>query len=451
MDRTILTTTRMANLFSRAFEILIGEAGPADMVVTRHDESTHFRMPNQCGQPRDVRIGWLVAALVGGPVLIYVVIAGTLAYEPEDRDLDGMYLFIAAIVGVMALIYCQWRKAWHHEILLRCDELQLMFVETFTGRSTLNVIKLEPIRQFTVIQHGLTGNLQAESATDDPVPILNGGEAEFLTHLAELLALERARLDPGAPVIPIAVEAPAIGVERERTVQPLHSRIALTRNERGITLDWPELPDPRQEQARKAWRSFQLAIALLVGALLAFMVLHALDFPDIAGICAIPFIGGLAALLAAASHGISAAKPFISPEANMPRQIAFAGNLLVRTGQDQSKQLWYKHEIAALAIEEEVETQESSSGENGQTTITQLQWLRLVVRLHNGEKFRLYAICAGYPVTDYRYKAEVEWIATQLRQALGAKENTETPTIPRLDSQAIQDMSDRTKETRISS
>ena len=90
---------------------------------------------------------------------------------------------------------------------------------------------------------------------------------------------------------------------------------------------------------------------------------------------------------------------------------------MIRTSRDHRKQVWYRQEIRAVAIEDRTETHESHS-EGGSTTVTITYITQLVLELQSGEKPILTAHFTDDPKRDYRPRAELEWVATQLRQAL---------------------------------
>ena len=128
------------------------------------------------------------------------------------------------------------------------------------------------------------------------------------------------------------------------------------------------------------------------------------------------------------------------------RQLSVAGNLLIRTTRDHRKQIWYRHEIREISLQESVETHESSEGGT-----TYAYRLLLSVVLHNDERGLLMTMECGYPLTDYRPRAELEWIATLLRQALHTEAPSEATAVSAEPvSEAIRDLTPRPPETRIS-
>jgi hypothetical protein len=106
------------------------------------------------------------------------------------------------------------------------------------------------------------------------------------------------------------------------------------------------------------------------------------------------------------------------------RQLSIADDLFICTASDLRKRIWYRQEIRTIAlVEADVET--TSTDENGSAHTVISRVLRLVVELHNGEQVILLGISAG--LADYRPRAELEWIATMLRQALGTEAGALAP------------------------
>src|SRR5262249_29210863 len=129
-------------------------------------------------------------------------------------------------------------------------------------------------------------------------------------------------------------------------------------------------------------------------------------------------------------------------------QLAVAGNLLVRTTRDHKKQVWYRQEIEAILLENDVETQ-TNNGEGGPSVGAGLYHLLLVVRLANGERTTIARWDANYPLTDYRPRAELEWVATRLRQALFHTTTEPAPTRDDRLAHAVQVTTDSGDKTRI--
>ena len=190
-------------------------------------------------------------------------------HPEERRDYWGMSGCVAGILAGMVFVYFRTRIDWHYELDLTPAELRVSYISS--GQRWLTTrIDLTPIRQFTVVTHGVKTSLQAESVEDPPRLILRNGEAGLLLRVAQRLAEERAALDPQLPVLRVTVEPPAAEAGADRFEQPLHSKIALTRQEAGLTLDFPLPESARTATLRNAWITFEIGILLWMGALIWF-------------------------------------------------------------------------------------------------------------------------------------------------------------------------------------
>jgi len=245
-----------------------------------------------------------------------------------------------------------------------------------------------------------------------------------------------------------AKEAFEIGQEpREPAFVP---SVNVTRHEAGVTIDFPFSLDAHLKARRRAWRFFEVGILLLTGTVLCFAVCRMAGWSAIIPMLAVTFIAGLVALMAAASRMWSAwndasANDFLC-------QLAVAGNLLIRTWGDQRKQIWYRHEIRAVWVEDKLNnTVKESEGCNASSST---HAFRLVIELQSGDGIVLLADGSSLPAGVFRPKAELEWIASLLRQALD-REPGQTSAWPalaedRASSQAIKEIADHIKEPRIS-
>lgn len=165
-------------------------------------------------------------------------------------------------------------------------------------------------------------------------------------------------------------------------------RIALTPHDAGIILDFPRHVDPRQIGRRRAWRTFEVGILTLIFTVIGYVALdmaHGLRWHIV---LVAPFFFGLTCLVLAASRAV-AARDLPGGEDDV-RQLSVLGDLLIRTTPEERKQVWYRHEIQAISVDDAV----------------------LSVILQGGER----AMLAGPPIAS----EELDWIAAELRQALHA-------------------------------
>jgi hypothetical protein len=243
----------------------------------------------------------------------------------------------------------------------------------------------------------------------------------------------------------------AVEIGQEQLEPALHSGVIVTRHESGVTIDFPFSLDGHLEARRRAWRFFEVGMLLLNGTVLCFAVCIMAGWSAIIEILAVTFIAGLIVLMAAASRMWSAWSDAL--DMDFLCQLAVAGNLLIGTWRDQRKQIWYRHEIRAIKIDDKLNSTAQES--EGCNTCHSTYAFQLVIELQSGEEIILLADGSSLPAGIFRQKAEMAWIATLLRQALNS-EPGEGPASPalaedRASSQAIQEIADRVKETRISS
>ena len=439
--------------------LFIAPSGPSDILVTRTSDGIQMRLPDEyppAKVPDDIG-GFMFGLLFFGgslALIAFMLHNGSQAVPPaptELRDPSSFLFTLPAIALIAFLAVLARRYNSHIELLLTPTELFVYSVYArFRWRKAR--IDLAPIRQFSVVRSGAKSTLQAESVDEPPKLLLQERDHDSLLALANLLARERALLDPTRGATLVAAESsphaqelsclraqdsftsesasPEMQVERRD--RPLHSKIVLTRQETGVTLDFPLIADSRIHDRRAAGGTFKIAIGIWAALFACWGFCWAIDQPPLIGcFCPVAVLGAATLFLAACQaattgqyypHGL--------------RQLSITDNLLIRTAFDQSKQVWYRQEIRTFGlVEDNVES--TATDENGSSYPVVNRVLRLVVELHNGEKAILLGISAG--LADYRPKAELEWIATQLRLALQVQP-VDTP----LSSQAIPD-------TRISS
>ena len=430
---------------------LFGERGPSDIVVTRSEQGTHFRLPNQQAD-REARSSVLVVVLALGALGIFLVINGTLRYAEEQRDYWGMSLSVAGIVAFLAFFFFRLRINWHYELFLTLTDLRVFYVASGQRWRTAQ-IDLAAVRQFTVLRNGPKSSVQAEAIGDEPRLVLRESPHEVALRLAELLAKERASFDRLAPVMRVTIETPTAGAAKDRLEPPLNSKVKVTQHEAGVTFDFPLLDDARPRARRRAWRSYEVGIFLLMAALVWYALCQLRAWHHFQVLAVFAFGAGILFLMAASSQSWMAWRDNGADEAL--RQLAVIGNLLIRTARDHRKQIWYRQEIRAVELEDRVETHENHGEGSGSTVVTYYV-LDLVLRLHNGDKALLTTWTNAYPLSDYRPKAEVEWVATVLRQTLLA-DSHETPSAPDaaganpVSSTAIREIIERANETRMTS
>ncbi len=399
----------------RIVDFFLGERGPADIVRTRTEAGVFFRLPNQ-RHNREQWTAWLIIVLIFGVPVIFVSVFTVLIFPLEERNLVGPFLFVSVILVIISAITGKWRFVWHYEILLTSEVLAVDCI-SFLRRRRLTTIELASVQQLTVVRPPSKSFLQAETTGEAPRVLLRGLDHHVLTRLANLLSIEQ-------PALRVAVESP-VGVQPERRAAPLNSKIVLTAHDTGISLEFPVAEDPRYQARRRAWRTFEVGIFILMGTLIAFAVGRMFEWRGMpAGFLTVPFVVGLLCLAAASSQSWATWQDVRTDDEL--RQLSIVGNMLIRTSRDHRKRVWYRDEIRAITLEEKIERVDVPS-EGGTPTIFTYHCLQLIVETHTGDKAILTRHAAPHPTDDYHPKAEMEWIATQLRQALFAA--VDAPTV----------------------
>jgi hypothetical protein len=240
-----------------------------------------------------------------------------------------------------------------------------------------------------------------------------------------------------------------VETRQEHLAPAVHSSVIVTRHDAGVTIDFPFSLDGHLEARRRAWRYFEVGILLLIGTVIGFPVCVAV-WSVIIPMLPVTFIAGLITLMAAASRMWSAWSDALGMD--FVCQLAVADNLLIRTWRDQRKQIWYRHEIRVIWIEDKLNNTVKES--EGCNTSSFTHAFQLVIELQSGDGIVLLADGSSLPAGVFRSKAELEWIASPLRQALNP-EPGQWPASPtfaedRASSQAIREIADCVKETRIS-
>lgn len=146
--------------------------------------------------------------------------------------------------------------------------------------------------------------------------------------------------------------------------------LTLTRHDTGLTLDIPLPPDPREPARRRAWRLFEVGILLLVSILIGYVALDMTDRRAQQPWLGIPFVVGIVLLAAAASKSWSGFREHDAGKAT--RQLSVVGDMLLRTTRDEVKQIWYRHEIHAIAARWRSATGSPSAGETATTWAQEL-------------------------------------------------------------------------------
>ena len=242
----------------------------------------------------------------------------------------------------------------------------------------------------------------------------------------------------------------AFEIGQEQLEPALYPSVNVTRNETGVTIDFPFSLDGHLKARRRAWRFFEVGILLLIGTVVCFAVCRLAGWSAIIPMLVVTFVAGLVALMAAASRMWSAWSDALGVD--LLGQLAVAGNLLIRTWRDQRKQVWYRHEIRAIKIDDKLNSTAQES--EGCHTSLSTYAFQLVIELQSGAEIVVLADGSSLPAGVFRPRAELEWIASLLRQALD-REPGQTSAWPALvedreSSQAIKEIADHIKEPRIS-
>lgn len=230
---------------------------------------------------------------------------------------------------------------------------------------------------------------------------------------------------------------------------PPGSKVVPTRHETGVTLDFPLSEDGHLEARRRAWRTFEVGIFILVGCVAGFIVFRRSGLSVMMPMLDLVFVAGIVTLIAAASRMWAAWENTRGDD--FLCQLAVVDNLLIRTWRDHRKEIWYRQEIRTVQVEDKL-TRAARESEGGNIHLSTFAF-QLVLELQSGEQIILLADGSSLPADEYRPKAEMEWIAAVLWQALagGSTEGSQPAQQSANPSQAIQDLGQRGKETRISS
>jgi len=376
--------------------LMLGDPGPADVVVTRSADSVHFRLPNQ-------RCGWRMLMLILAAALLGVIVLALLFGTP----------FLALI---LAAAYLAWRFTWHYEVTLNAKHLSVDCVNSWARRMKC-VIALAHIGQFAVIRHARTALLQAESGNDETETILVDRSADMLERLAHLLSEQHAELAGRTPPIRVAVESPLDSIRTDRLLPPLNTRIVLNWHISSIMLDFPAPPLVDPEPTSGRFRPLFL-LCLVIGvmmplAMIAIMTASSLKQGE--NSAAVTFVTVLSLILFCTcllATGFALRREFFRPTRHgagcLLRRLIVTDDMLIRTMLNGGKQVWYRNEIERICVETEA------------TSIYgKLLWLRLVTKA--GEREDLLGAVEDRGAEDYRPRAELEWVATALQRALDAQ------------------------------
>ncbi|MBI3823375.1 MAG: hypothetical protein HY289_11955 [Planctomycetes bacterium] len=200
----------------------------------------------------------------------------------------------------------------------------------------------------------------------------------------------------------------------EPIAAPFDTLIIARRTEHGVTIDFPLAVDAWVDRRLRAWRTFEIGIFVMMGALIWFAYCAMLGWDRPIVLSAVGLIAGILLLMWAGSQSWST---WTDPQPDDDvRQLSVAGNLLIRTARDHRKQIWYRDEIRELAVD----VAEGSPGvrysePQGSEYLTlglPGHYPVLTVVLHNHDRAVL--------VSNHT-RAELEWIAELLRHALAAE------------------------------
>jgi hypothetical protein len=259
------------------------------------------------------------------------------------------------------------------------------------------------------------------------------------------VAAEFASINPARRVLKIAVEDPDQLVP-EREAAPLGCKIVLVRHDTGLTLDFPLTSDARDGARRRAWRTFEVGVLTLLGTVIVYALGAFLQRPELLPFLVIPFVAGLICLMSASGQGWKAWQEDAG-DAEL-RQLSVAGNMLIRTARDHSKQIWYREEIRAIDVVERV-LQTTTTNSEGTIDTTTSKFLDVRLELLDDKNVVLREIDAATAQADYRCKAELEWIATELRRALYQEAAEAQAILPDETAHSIVDRAAHAKDTQI--
>lgn len=429
------------SFLSRIMSALVGEADSTDIESTRTRAETTFRLPPQF-PGWNVRLPMLIILVGLGVYGIFLVISGTLRFAADPRNYLCMAISVVLIACTVVLVFVRTRFGWHYEISLTSSELCAYYV-TLAQRYCIARMDMTPVRQLTIVRKGSKSLLQAEAADDTVRLILREQKHDVLVRLANALAGEFASFTQR--LLKIAVEDPDQLVP-ERETAPLACKIVLVRHETGVALDFPLTSDARDGARRRAWRTFEVGVLTLLGTVIVYALGAFLQRPELLPFLVIPFVAGLIYLISASGQGWKAWQEHAG-DAEL-RQLSVAGNMLIRTARDHSKQIWYREEIRAIDVVERV-LQTTSTSSEGTVDAATSKFLEVRLALLDGKDVVLREIDAATAQADYRCKAELEWIATELRRAL-FQEATETPPFtPDETAHSIVDRAAHAKDTHV--
>jgi hypothetical protein len=391
------------SFLSRISDMLFGARGPAEVVVTRTENSVSFRLPGQ--HPSWGAQGAVfVLMTILGAFGVFLIVNGFWRFGADGVANWCGGPTVILFVSAMIVLAVRMRISWRYEIELTPGELRVHYVTT-PQRACVARIDLTPIRQLTVVRKGLKSLLQAEGVDGSVRLIIRQQDHDALVRLANLLAAERD--------LHVAIEDPR-SIQADRVAAPVSSKIALTRHDTGITFDFPLPADPRERARTRAWVLFEIGILSLISTIIVYVFFQVYNFETGVIFLVVPFVGGLIALASASGQSWKAWLDHTS-DADM-RQLSVAGNMLIRTSRDHRKQVWYREEIRFVGMVER--SYESNSSGEGGSYVTIMRAFQLVVESNDGQSAILHGIDAEAAQADYRPKAELEWIATEIRRAL---------------------------------
>jgi hypothetical protein len=196
---------------------------------------------------------------------------------------------------------------------------------------------------------------------------------------------------------------------------PPGSNIVLSRHEAGVALDFPLSEDAHLEARRRAWRTFEIAIVLLIICVVIYAACGVMRRAPLflAGGLAVLFFAGIVLLIIASSRSWHAWSETRGDD--FLCQLAVFDDLLVRTWRNQRKDVWYCREISAIWVKDKP----SDTAPAGERLPSYLHAsaFHLVLELKGGDEITLLADGTNLPAGEFRSQAEMEWIATVLRQA----------------------------------
>jgi hypothetical protein len=183
----------MTAFLQTILRLLFRERGPAHILVTCSEHSTHFHLPDQHAK-RDTMSSLSVVLIALGDYGIFLVVNGTLEYPDEQRDYWGMGVSVAGIVASTFFLLSRLGVTWHHELVLTPTNLRVFYVAARQRWLTAHMA-LERGDQFMAVCDAGKGSLQVESPDGAARMVLREGDAAILVLLAERLSQERIRLD----------------------------------------------------------------------------------------------------------------------------------------------------------------------------------------------------------------------------------------------------------------